>query len=303
MIKKEEGITLIALVITIIVLLILAGITLGSISDHNGVIEQSKETVQNAQRESIIEKIEADLYSEKTKTGKEQSKTVLKNIIVDNNYGTINEDDDSFTTKEGNYKINFSEIAGWEKAYKQLAYLESTGTQWIDTNILATKSTTLNIDFQFNKIESYKSLFGCVIAYKLDSRFYFNTVEYFQIGYGGAGLVNVMPADTSRHTLIFNDITSSSNFCLGDLTYSIPSSNYAENGLSIMLFTQHNSRESDTESSACSAKIYSCKIYDNNTLVRDYIPVLDPDRIPCMYDKIEGKYYYNQGTGEFLYDE
>ncbi len=45
------------------------------------------------------------------------------------------------------------------------------------------------------------------------------------------------------------------------------------------------------------------KIYSNNKLVRDFIPVLDEDNKPCLYDKVEKKYYYNQGTGEFLYGE
>lgn len=45
----------------------------------------------------------------------------------------------------------------------------------------------------------------------------------------------------------------------------------------------------------------SFKIYDNNDLVRDFIPVLDNNGIACLFDKVENKYYYNQGTGEFLY--
>ena len=36
--KKEEGITLIALITTIIVLLILAGISIGAITGSNGII-------------------------------------------------------------------------------------------------------------------------------------------------------------------------------------------------------------------------------------------------------------------------
>lgn len=48
--------------------------------------------------------------------------------------------------------------------------------------------------------------------------------------------------------------------------------------------------------------IYSCQIYDNGTLIRDYIPMLDSNNIPCLYDKINDKCYYNQGTGSFTYD-
>ena len=39
---KNKGITLLALVITIIVLLILAGVTIASITGNSGVLEQAK---------------------------------------------------------------------------------------------------------------------------------------------------------------------------------------------------------------------------------------------------------------------
>ena len=47
-------------------------------------------------------------------------------------------------------------------------------------------------------------------------------------------------------------------------------------------------------------RMYNFKIYDNDTLVRDFIPVLDDNGIPCMYDKVEDKFYYNMGTGQFI---
>ena len=40
--KKEKGITLIALVITIVVLLILAGVSINMVLNNNGVISKSK---------------------------------------------------------------------------------------------------------------------------------------------------------------------------------------------------------------------------------------------------------------------
>ena len=58
-IKENKGITLIVLVITIIVLLILAGITIGAITGENGIIknaEQSKEQKEIANEKEILEK-------------------------------------------------------------------------------------------------------------------------------------------------------------------------------------------------------------------------------------------------------
>ncbi len=56
--KKEEGITLIALITTIIVLLILAGISIGAITGSNGIIGQAqsaKEETEIAQEKEIID--------------------------------------------------------------------------------------------------------------------------------------------------------------------------------------------------------------------------------------------------------
>lgn len=55
-----------------------------------------------------------------------------------------------------------------------------------------------------------------------------------------------------------------------------------------------------------SAMAYPVRIYDlqielDNKLVRDFTPVLDYDRKPCLYDKVSGKLFYNQGAGFFTY--
>ena len=57
--KQEEGITLLVLAITIIVLLILAGITISAITGDNGIIRnsgQAKEEMEIANEKEILEK-------------------------------------------------------------------------------------------------------------------------------------------------------------------------------------------------------------------------------------------------------
>ena len=58
-IRKEQGITLLALVITIVILLILAGITINAITGENGIIGnagQAKEETEIANEKEIVEK-------------------------------------------------------------------------------------------------------------------------------------------------------------------------------------------------------------------------------------------------------
>lgn len=47
--------------------------------------------------------------------------------------------------------------------------------------------------------------------------------------------------------------------------------------------------------------IYYVKIYDGENLVRDFLPCLDAEGIPCLYDTVEQQTYYNQGTGSFTW--
>ena len=49
-----------------------------------------------------------------------------------------------------------------------------------------------------------------------------------------------------------------------------------------------------------SNRILYCKIYDGDTLVRDYVPV-EYNGIGYMYDKVSGLFFDNQGTGKFLF--
>ena len=55
--KKKDGITLIALVITIIVLLILAGITISFVLGDNGIIAKARKASIVTRRASVIEKL------------------------------------------------------------------------------------------------------------------------------------------------------------------------------------------------------------------------------------------------------
>ena len=55
--KKQKGITLIALVITIIVLLILAAVTINALSGDNGILKRATEAKQKTRRADALEKI------------------------------------------------------------------------------------------------------------------------------------------------------------------------------------------------------------------------------------------------------
>ena len=68
----------------------------------------------------------------------------------------------------------------------------------------------------------------------------------------------------------------------------------------IYLFTIGNETNVTTEYLS-NCKLGNTIIKKNENIVRDYIPVIDSSKRPCLFDKVDKKCYYNQGSGEFLY--
>ena len=70
--RKEKGITLIALVVTIVVLLILAGVSISMLTGENGIITQAQEAKEETSYEGAREKLNlilTDLQAEKIPKG------------------------------------------------------------------------------------------------------------------------------------------------------------------------------------------------------------------------------------------
>ena len=109
--NKTKGITLIALVITIIILLILAGISIQAIT-NTGLFENAKEAKKQSEIASIKEQIQLDIYSKQVESIGEITENDLKSILE--KYGTIIYEEDGKTLKgvktEKGYEILVSEI-------------------------------------------------------------------------------------------------------------------------------------------------------------------------------------------------
>lgn len=79
-VKKQTGITIIALVITIVVLLILAGITIGAITGNNGIIGQTQTAKTNTEREQIREQIDVMVVQSIGKNGNVDKEVLMPKL-------------------------------------------------------------------------------------------------------------------------------------------------------------------------------------------------------------------------------
>ena len=80
--KNARGITLIALVITIIVLLILVGITINALSGENGILKRATQAKSKTGRANALEQINLAIITARTEGLGQVDKTVLRDEIT-----------------------------------------------------------------------------------------------------------------------------------------------------------------------------------------------------------------------------
>ena len=107
-VKKNKGITLIALVITIIVLLILAGVTIISLSGDNGILTratQAKERTDIGKLDEQIKLTKNEFEADKTlgENTKEDDRLAFAEKIAKNIEGK--QEKNKIETKDGKYEI------------------------------------------------------------------------------------------------------------------------------------------------------------------------------------------------------
>lgn len=78
--KEEKGITLIALVITIIILLILAGVSIAMLTGNNGILTQAKNAKKNFEDTSEKEQVQLAVQGSWNANGKIDINKLNKNL-------------------------------------------------------------------------------------------------------------------------------------------------------------------------------------------------------------------------------
>ena len=151
MLKNKKGITLIALVVTIVVLLILAGVTISLLLDENGIIAKSKD----ARTETRVSQIEDEVgmwkqhnfINKESNQAQESADTMLASLIsrklltedeIDRNQELITiKKKDGTIIKEisyGSVTINISKSPATKKAGAVLLKVDSVEGMTTVTN-------------------------------------------------------------------------------------------------------------------------------------------------------------------------
>ena len=183
--------------------------------------------------------------------------------------------------------------------YQQLEYIESTGTQYIETNYNPNNNTNVIYDFEYisGRADSYIPILGqrVTMGENLFS-FWVNSTSYnVAMNYGQSDTSGISETNgLGRH--IYSNIGS--KFYLDNNIIASVDNNEFQSNYPISIFGLNTG--SLTEIRQLNGRVYSLIIYENDKLVRNFIPCYRKlDNEIGLYDTIQAKFYTNSGTGVF----
>ena len=203
----------------------------------------------------------------------------------------------------------------------RLAYIESTGTQYIDTEYQPAAKDTIELTMEtaYAGTSARVDWFGASDGTNL---FMAGTnLQYVYFGRTGnnsrnsAPLASVWFGETGDHVKL--ELQSSISYhanpgfdcsslgCVANGVRVTGTTNlqevqcvYNDIQANMYLFASNNNGALQRQSSM---KLYECIFYDvNGAEVHHYVPVKDANNVVCLYDTIDKRYLYNAGTGDFV---
>ena len=320
--RNKKGISLIVLIITIIVVIILAAVVILTLSKNNPIESAKearfKEDVRTFQDELALYiskqyanagghwdgSISATNYDDIVKyipsfTKKYEGKFIINN----NNLEYTNNLDEK--EKEFAQNLNIKERPILPNEYKQVEYIESTGTQYIVTDITLSRSNTINIIWMltYNEKRVNFFVFGARdSATQNNLEFYKNMDEYINLDYGNYqdNRIQIETVDLNKwyETKINKQsLVNNNNQCNISNTNEFitpPIYIFYANNIYSGFPMKGKIKKFEIENVANFIPCYT------TTTVTDVDGIERPKDTIGMYDTIEGKFYTNQGTGEFI---
>lgn len=194
------------------------------------------------------------------------------------------------------------EILELPSAYQRVEYLESTGTQYIDTGYFINPKTKIECEIQFTDTTiKQQRIFES--ADTVNTRLDCYVKDSLQLGWNWTEQDNQTnlnvntnhTIDTNKHKIVIDGVNKTvkldniySSTIAGNLTKTSTTS------LTIMAYVRPHAQ------AFAYLKLYDFKIYDNGELVRNFVACYRKnDNVAGLYDLVNDVFYANSGTGTF----
>ena len=184
----------------------------------------------------------------------------------------------------------------------RLEYIESSGSQWIDTQVRGKVGVEAELDVTCVAMGD-NTILGCRSGSGSQNQRFF--VVHWANNKWGYGLETFAYWSTSA------DIATGTRYHVRNTIRSGEQSSYVDGaqkgsvgtkassldtGLNMYLFAANMYGSAGQQAKA---RIYSAKIWLDGDLKREFVPCKDGNGEACLYDLVSGAYFRNSGTGTF----
>lgn len=184
--------------------------------------------------------------------------------------------------------------------YTKLEYIESHGTEYFDTGFVPDGNSRVVVDFEV-ATGAFGLLFGAradasisAFAILVDTTTSGSYTAYPQ--YGNVAFSTKPIAITVGEKLTYElnkgvATVGGTSVTFDNLTFSA--------GCNLTLFAINTNNVVDNRRAI--GKLYSAQVYDNGTLIRDFIPAMNASGTVGLWDDVNSVFYTNAGSGTFDY--
>ncbi len=177
------------------------------------------------------------------------------------------------------------------KLEEKFVAVHAGGNSWVDTGIKAKDTIKIQLKFKLQKLTG-NDFVGTWFGPVSKNLRFFGYDENFYLDYGNAegarcvhGYVDVTKTyEYELGNCYIKDLKTSETLAAGNKQ----TFDYSSDENNILLFSEGEIGD-----------IYYCKIYDGDTLVRDFVPKYDADNKPRLYDNVSDAYFETKGTEDF----
>ena len=186
--------------------------------------------------------------------------------------------------------------------YRLLEYIQSSGTQYIDTGVpvtsnLGIKASIRNLawtgsDFcNFYGVHSYNVYFALSYVKGENSLL----AEVILNAALKVTYISTSPVVPYNYEIEHN-YRNSGNIVVNGINYGVSYSSHIAN---LTLYICADNLFGSADRFSC-IQLKSFQITDGNTVVRNFVPCINPSGAVGLYDLVNGRFYGNAGSGSFV---
>ena len=182
--------------------------------------------------------------------------------------------------------------------YRAIPYIYGYSAHYINTGFYPKNTTRVVMDYETNDLYHEGALFGAKSLTSSPNGYFgmlLNSDYVYAVYQTGIthNDIAVVPSSSGRHIYELNQNVAS----VDGVGITLPSATFTCNSYLCLLAIGYGTDSKVGDIHAPEGKLYSCQVYDNGTLVRDFIPALRlTDNEPGLYDDVNGVFYTSAYT-------